>query len=94
MGSDADIAIWDPDLEVTISADMLHDNTDYTPYEGRKVRGYPITTLSRGEVVWDGGQALGEPGRGRFLRCDLPEPARPQGKYVAGFDPESGEFDP
>jgi dihydropyrimidinase len=93
VGSDADIAIWHPDLEVTITADMLHDNMDYTPYEGRKVRGYPITTLSRGEVVWDSGQAMGEPGRGRFLRCDLPEPARPQGKYVAGFDPESGDFD-
>ena len=93
VGSDADIVIWDADREVTISADMLHDNMDYTPYEGRRVKGYPITTLSRGEVVWDGEQAVGEPGRGQFLRCDLPEPARPQGVFVAGFDPESGAFD-
>ena len=92
VGSDADIVIWDADREVTISAAMLHDNMDYTPYEGRRVKGYPITTLSRGEVVWDGEKALGTPGHGQFLRCDLPEPARPQGSFVAGFDPESGEF--
>ena len=93
VGSDADIAIWDPELEVTISIDMLHDNMDYTPYEGRKIKGYPITTLSRGEVVWDGEKPTGTPGNGQFLRCDLPEPAKPQGKFVAGFNPESGEFD-
>ena len=67
------------DLEVTISSDMLHDNVDYTPYEGRRITGYPVLTLSRGEVVWDGQAPKGEPGRGRFLACDLPEPARPRG---------------
>ena len=50
-------------------------------------------TLSRGEVVWDGEQPTGTPGNGQFLRCDLPEAARPQGKFVAGFDPQSGNFD-
>ncbi len=79
VGSDADIAIWDPEREVTISIDMLHDNMDYTPYEGRRVKGWPVTTLSRGEVVWDDGKVLGQPGRGRFLKCDLPAPARPGG---------------
>jgi dihydropyrimidinase len=78
VGADADIAIWDPDLEVTISTDMLHDNVDYTPYEGRRITGYPILTLSRGEVVWDGKAPKGEPGRGQFLACDLPEPAKPR----------------
>ena len=72
VGADADIAIWDPDLEVTISEEMLHDNVDYTPYEGRKITGYPVMTLSRGEVVWDGKEPRGEPGRGQFLECDLP----------------------
>ena len=36
VGSDADLAIWDPDKEVTITHDMLHDNDGYTPYEGRR----------------------------------------------------------
>ena len=92
VGSDADIAIWDPDLEVTISAAMLHDNMDYTPYEGRRIKGYPVTTMSRGAVVWDGAAPRGAPGRGRFLRCDLPEPAKPRGEFVAGFDWEGGGF--
>jgi dihydropyrimidinase len=65
---------------------------DYTPYEGRKVTGWPILTLSRGEVVWDGKAPRGAPGRGRFLPCDLPEPAKPQGRFVSGFDPNSGDY--
>ena len=34
VGSDADIAIWDPERKVTISQTLLHDGSDYTPYEG------------------------------------------------------------
>ena len=75
VGSDADIAIWDPDKSVTIRHEILHDNMDYTPYEGRTVTGWPILTLSRGEIVWDGEQVNGVPGRGAFLRCDRPGPA-------------------
>ena len=92
VGSDADIAIWDPDLEVTISHEMMHDAMDYTPYEGRRLKGYPVTTLSRGIVVWDGKECKGVPGYGQFLRCDLPGPAVPRGEFVAGFDPETGTF--
>ena len=74
VGADADIAIWDTEREVTISADMLHDNMDYTPYEGRRITGWPVTTLSRGEVVWNGSEPMGEPGPRpvpgmRFSRC-------------------------
>ena len=92
VGSDADIAIWDPDREVTISVDMLHDNVDYTPYEGFRVQGWPVTTLSRGEVVWDDGEVRGVPGRGRFLPCALPEPARPLERFVSGFDAVAAGF--
>jgi dihydropyrimidinase len=77
IGSDADIAIWDAGREVTITVALLHDNMDYTPYEGMKVRGWPVTTLSRGEVVWNDGEVLGRPGRGEFLACEPPAPARP-----------------
>jgi dihydropyrimidinase len=78
VGSDADIAIWDPDREVVIANSRLHHNVDYTPYEGVEVRGWPVTTLSRGEVVCDDGQLAGAPGRGQFLKCALPAPARPR----------------
>ena len=92
VGGDADIAIWDPALEVTISQDMLHDNLDYTPYAGHVVTGWPVTTLSRGTVVWHEGAVLGAPGRGEFLPCDLPAAASPAGRRVHGFAPESGDY--
>jgi len=83
VGSDADIAIWDPEKQVTIRHADLHGNMDYTPYEGMTVKGWPITTLSRGEVVCRDGQPTANPGRGRFLPCDKPETAKPLGRAVA-----------
>ncbi|MCZ6628458.1 MAG: dihydropyrimidinase [SAR324 cluster bacterium] len=79
VGSDADIAIWDEQWERTISIGMLHDAMDYTPYEGMTVRGWPTHTISRGEVVWQDEQFVGEAGRGVFLPCEPPRPARPSG---------------
>jgi dihydropyrimidinase len=67
-GSDADVVVFDPDLEVTLSHRTLHQNVDYTPYEGFELRGYPLHVLSRGEVVVRDGAFVGEKGRGRFLR--------------------------
>ena len=85
IGSDADIAIWDPAKTVTIRNAMLHHNVDYTPYEGTQVRGWPVLTLSRGETVWDGAQPVGTPGRGRFLPCALPDMARPKSMAASGI---------
>ena len=79
VGSDADVAIWNPDCEVTITNERLHHNVDYTPYEGMKVQGWPEMVISRGGIVVDGGEMIAEKGRGKFLFCDLPEPARPRG---------------
>jgi dihydropyrimidinase len=87
IGGDADIAIWDPEKKVTISIDMLHDNMDYTPYEGRELTGWPVTVLSRGRVVVEAGELEAERGSGRFLPCDPPEPARPRGRPAAELDP-------
>jgi dihydropyrimidinase len=67
VGADADLALWDPTREVTITKTILHDRTDYTPYEGMRVRGWPVMTLSRGDVVWDDGKVRARPGRGQFL---------------------------
>nr|WP_198984800.1 dihydropyrimidinase [Herbaspirillum sp. ASV7] len=78
IGSDADIAIWDPHRQVTVSNAMLHHDVDYTPYEGMQLTGWPVMTISRGEVVWDDGKATSAFGRGQFLPCGLPDPARPK----------------
>ena len=71
VGSDADIVIFDPERELTISRDdprTHHMNVDYSAYEGFRVRGYPETVLSRGRVVVDNGAYVGRPGDGRFIR--------------------------
>lgn len=68
VGSDADIVIFDPNEEVTISAATHHMNVDYSAYEGMKVKGVVKTVLSRGRVVVDDGKYLGAAGDGRFLK--------------------------
>jgi dihydropyrimidinase len=67
VGSDADVVIFDPQLQTTLSVDSLHQHVDYCPYEGWEVRGYPTTVLSRGEVIVHNGEFTATPGRGRFL---------------------------
>jgi dihydropyrimidinase len=64
--------IWDTEREWTVTHGLLHDQCDYTPYEGMKIKGWPELTLSRGDVVWNGKEPTAAPGRGRFLPCDLP----------------------
>jgi dihydropyrimidinase len=67
-GADADLALWDTRKPTTIRHDNLHDGCDYTPYEGRDVTAWPVTTLSRGEIVWDRGRVSDRAGRGQFLK--------------------------
>lgn len=67
-GYDADLVIFDPERDVTVSTDALHENVDWTPYDGLKMRGWPAVTISRGEVIVENGEFLGERGRGRFYR--------------------------
>lgn len=78
VGADADIAVWDPEKKVVIRNTDLHHNVDYTPFEGMTVQGWPMTVLSRGEVVCDGGVLYGAKGRGQFLECGPPEPVTPR----------------
>lgn len=67
VGSDADLAIWDPQARRSIANADLHHNVDYTPFEGLDVRGWPVTVISRGEIVVDDGKVLARKGRGVFL---------------------------
>jgi dihydropyrimidinase len=83
VGADADLVIWDESREVTIDNGMLHHAVDYTPYQGMRLHAWPALTLSRGEVVWDGSRPQGAPGRGHFLKCGLPEPAKSETREVA-----------
>ena len=71
VGSDADIVIFDPDHEETISyfnEKTHHMNIDYNAYEGFKVKGFTETVLSRGKVIIENGNYVGRPGDGRFVK--------------------------
>lgn len=66
-GADADIAIWDPTAVAKVTVNEGFSKSDYTVYEGTKVTGWPVTTLRRGEIVFDRGQVLGAVGTGRLV---------------------------
>jgi dihydropyrimidinase len=88
IGADADIAIWDPNKQVTLTDDLVHDNTGYTPFAGRTLTGWPTTVLRRGDVIIDDGECTAEPGSGAFLAREGGEAAKPTGKLSPEFDPE------
>jgi dihydropyrimidinase len=66
-GFDADIVVFDPNVERTISASTHHMRVDYSAYEGRKVRGLPEVVMQRGNVLVKDGEFHGAPGQGRFV---------------------------
>ncbi len=68
IGSDADLVIFDPNREHTISAATHHMRVDYSMFEGTKVKGTTDVVLSRGRVLVEGNQFHGKPGQGSFLR--------------------------
>ena len=74
VGSDADLAIWDPERAVTLTASMMKDNVGYTPYEGRTVKGWPETVISRGRVIVADGTLHAARGSGQFIPRGVPEP--------------------
>jgi len=67
-GSDADIVVWDPKAEHTISAKTHHMRVDYSMFEGFQVQGNARQVFSRGELIVDQGQYVGRVGRGQYLR--------------------------
>ena len=66
-GSDADIAIWDPNLSVKYGVDVAQHRTDYNLFEGWNLKGMPVTIMQRGKILVENGQWLGKPGQGKFL---------------------------
>lgn len=68
VGGDADLVIFDPNAETTLSAKTLHMRVDYNPYEGHKVKGVPTVVLSQGKVIVENGTFTGRAGAGRFLK--------------------------
>ncbi|MFL6574032.1 MAG: dihydropyrimidinase, partial [Burkholderiales bacterium] len=75
IGSDADLAIWDPEKRVTLTAAMMKDNVGYTPYEGMTLTGWPTTVLSRGRLSVHEEKLMVGKGSGKFIARGIPAPA-------------------
>ncbi len=67
VGADADIVVWDPEKEKTISAESQQSAIDYNVFEGQHVKGLPRFTLTRGKVAVHDGEIRTEEGHGRFV---------------------------
>jgi dihydropyrimidinase len=72
IGSDADLVVWnDPKTfkPMFLQHDRdLHDNCDYSPYEGFEFRSWPRITVLRGKIVFEDGKVVGEKGYGSFVK--------------------------
>ena len=67
VGADADIVVWDPQKEKTITADSQQSAIDYNVFEGHKVKGLPRFTLTRGYVAIHDGEVRTREGHGEFV---------------------------
>ncbi|MFC5448446.1 dihydropyrimidinase [Paenibacillus aestuarii] len=77
VGCDADIVIFDPNVQRTLSAETHHMNVDYNPFEGMTITGEPVSVLSRGKFVIRDKQFVGSPGAGQFLKRSIYNSAAP-----------------
>lgn len=68
VGKDADIVIYDPKKDFTISVNNMHSDYDHTIWEGKTLHGYPVQTYVRGTLVYDNGDFVGTPGFGQFIK--------------------------
>jgi len=87
IGADADIVLWDPKRQVTLTDAMMHDGARYTPYAGRTITGWPTTVLRRGEVIVSDGKLTAKPGSGAWLPRAGGAAAAPLGRLTADMDP-------
>jgi dihydropyrimidinase len=68
VGSDADLVLFDPKKQHTLSAINHHSNVDYSLYEGRSVTGKVEKVFLRGELIVDGDNWLGRKGSGKYQK--------------------------
>ncbi|WP_375257467.1 dihydropyrimidinase [Citreimonas sp.] len=82
VGSDADIVVWDPAKEKTITASSQQSAIDYNVFEGQHVKGLPRFTLTRGKVAVHDGEIRTEEGHGKFVKR---APGTPVNKALSTF---------
>lgn len=87
-GKDADIAIWDPDVTRTVRAEDMHDNMEFTPYEGMQISGWPTTVIRRGQVIVEDDELKVERGSGEFVARKTVDCTGMPGELAPELDPE------
>lgn len=68
LGSDADFAIVDLNKKERVTPDILNSAQEFTPFEGMEVKGWPVMTIIRGEIVFEEGNVIGKPGFGKYVK--------------------------
>ena len=97
-GSDADVVLLDASAECTVSKAGLHDDLDYTPYEGIHLRGAIVRTLLRGLTVFrrgtadEGGGVSAPRGGGQFLACGRPDLLGWSGREIGREWPDAADL--
>jgi dihydroorotase-like cyclic amidohydrolase len=71
IGYDADFCLFDLNREVKVKQSMMHDASDYSLFEGRIFKGWPIMTISAGKISMEDGIVLAKPGDGNSLKCSM-----------------------
>jgi len=72
-GYDADLVIFDPEKPIMLSTETLHEEVDWTLYDGLQLTGWPAVTISRGEIIVQDDEFIGTPGRGRYVKRAVKE---------------------
>jgi dihydropyrimidinase len=70
VGSDADLALWDPQERRTVDGARMRSRADYSVYDGWDVQGWPRIVVQRGQMLLADGEILARPGQGQWLRRD------------------------
>jgi dihydropyrimidinase len=68
VGSDADLALWDPRERRVIDGAQMRSRAGYSVYDGWAVQGWPRFVIRRGQIVLADGDCRAEPGSGRWVR--------------------------
>ena len=86
-GLDADIAIWDPEAKREVRAVDMHDNMEFTPYEGMHLTGWPTTVIQRGKVIIEDNELQAGRGDGKFVPRKTIDCTGMPGRLAPELDP-------
>jgi dihydropyrimidinase len=77
VGSDADLALWDPQERRVIDGARMRSRAGYSVYDGWEVQGWPRFVMRRGQLLLADGRSLAQPGSGQWVRRGRPGLASP-----------------